>query len=270
MKTTIQQSLVTLALGAALLFNAPVNAGSTQFEESKFAAPQISKFAKQVEHYAAAQQANVFIIGRVGQPKKDLPKGFEFTHVALAVYSEITTDDGAKKKGYAIHNLYQYEDDLSKSSLVIDYPTDFFWSVYELEAGIAVPVPKLQAQIINAINNGVPAAVHNSRYSLIANPFNAERQNCTEHTLDVINASIYNTTDIAQLKANAKSYFKPQPVKVNPFKLMLGNMFKDDIFTSDHSGDIEVASFMSIMRYLREQELLAHAAIITPDSEKVL
>jgi hypothetical protein len=41
----------------------------------------------------------------------------------------------------------------------------------------------------------------------LANPFNIQFQNCTEFTLDLINAAIYQTKDIAQLKANAKAYF---------------------------------------------------------------
>ncbi|KZN63901.1 DUF2145 domain-containing protein [Pseudoalteromonas luteoviolacea] len=255
-------SIVFVALS---LKSAQVHAGSTQTGEPKFQPKEIANFAKQVERYSAAKRAHVFVIARVGQPQDTLPEGVEFTHVALAVYSQITMANGEKKPGYAIHNLYQLHDDPAKSSLIIDYPTDFFWAVDELKAGIAIPTLPVQKQILDAINNDVPSKVHNPRYSLIANPFNNQRQNCTEHTLNIINAALYQTTNMAQLKANTKAYFKPQPLSVSPFKLFLGSVFKDEIYKKDHKGKVKIATFTTIKDYLANHNLLAHSAVITPN-----
>ena len=214
-----------------------------------------------VEKYAAKQGARAFIIARVGQPKSKLPKGIDFTHTAIAVYSDITLADGQKAKGYAIHNLYQDADNGGKSALVTDYPVDFFWGAHELKAGIIIPTPELQAKIIDVIATGKNKRVHNPKYSLIANPFNNKYQNCTEHTLNVINSAIYQTTDMKQLKANAKAYFQPQRVKVSGFKLALGGLFADGITTKDHKGKVKTASFGSIGRYLTEYKLASPAHI---------
>ncbi|KZN47842.1 DUF2145 domain-containing protein [Pseudoalteromonas luteoviolacea] len=243
-----------------------VLAGSEQSSEPSYNPADIIQFAKKVEHYGAAHQAYAFIIARVGQPSEDLPKGIEFTHAAIAVYSNITMQNGEKKLGYAIHNLYQKTDDPAKSQLIVDYPTDFFWSVKDLKAGIAIPTLNVQRQLLEAINNGVAKQVHNPKYSLIANPYNNRRQNCTEHTLNVINAAMYKTTDMAQLKANTQAYFQAQPLSVSRFKLFFGSVFKDDIYRKDHSGDVQVATFTSIRNYLKQYGLLAHSAILTPDT----
>jgi len=233
-----------------------VHAGSNQATEAKFKPEQIATFAKNVEKYAAKQGARAFIIARLGQPKDKLPKGINFTHTAIAVYSQITLDDGKKVNGYAIHNLYQDAKESNRSSLVTDYPVDFFWGAHELKAGIIIPTEELQQKIIQVIASGQNKEVHNPKYSLIANPFNNKYQNCTEHTLNIINAAIYQTTDMKQLKANTKAYFEPQRVHVSRFKLGLGSLFADGVTTKDHKGKVSTASFGSIGRYLEKYDLL--------------
>lgn len=230
-------------------------AGSNQATESKFKPEEIAAFAKGVEKYAAKQGARAFIISRIGQPQSKLPKGIEFTHTAIAVYSEITLNNGEKAKGYAIHNLYQDAKNSNKSALITDYPVDFFWGAHELKAGIIIPTPELQQKIIDVIASGKNKALHNSKYSLIANPFNNMYQNCTEHTLNIINAAIYQTTDMRQLKANTKAYFAPQRVHVSRFKLSLGSVFADGVTTKDHKGKVKTASFGSIAKYLQSYQL---------------
>lgn len=247
-----------LVLGILImLVNVYAHAGSNQVTESKFEPEVVATFAKDVEKFAAEREARAFILARVGQPASSLPKGINFTHTAIAVYSEITLDDGKKVKGYAIHNLYQDAKDNNRSSLVTDYPVDFFWGAHELKAGIVIPTPELQQKLIELIASGKNKALHNPKYSLIANPFNNQYQNCTEHTLNIINAAIYQTTDMKQLKANTKAYFDPQRVNVSRFKLSLGNIFADGITTKDHKGKIKTTSFNSIANYLAKYKLLS-------------
>jgi hypothetical protein len=252
---------------AALIVSIHVQAGSQQQTESKFAPAEVASFAKSVEIFAAKQGARAFIIARLGQPEKDLPKGFKFTHTAIAVYSAITLDNGQTAKGYAIYNLYQNADDPSKSSLVTDYPVDFYWGAEALKAGILIPTPELQNKIINAIASGKNQTLHNPRYSLIANPFNNQYQNCTEHTLNVINAAIYDTDNMARIKANTKAYFTPQEVKVSRFKLALGDIFAKGVETDDHERKIQTTSFSSIARYLNEFGLLQHAVVFESETK---
>lgn len=240
-------------------------AGSQANAEAKFAPEKIVKFAKDVEKYAASQGARAFIISRVGTPEKDLPKGIRFTHTAIAVYSQITLDNGEKVKGFAIHNLYQKHNKPDESLLITDYPVDFFWGVQSLKAGIIIPTPEMQQRLIEIIATGKNQELHNPNYSVIANPFNSKFQNCTEYTLDIVNAAIYQTTDINRIKANAKAHFLPQRVYSSRFKLMFGSLLMDDVTTRDHKGKIYTTTFTSIARYLKQYDLAEKVVTFYPN-----
>lgn len=222
--------------------------------EIHFQPEQIIGFSKKVERAMAEQGARVALLARMGRPPAELPEGMHFTHVAFAVYSEITTGDERKLPGYAIYNLYQKNDSPDVSELVQDFPVDFFSGVAELEAGIIVPSAELQKRLLDVIASPTYANLHDPHYSLIANPYTLGRQNCTEFVLDVVQAAIYQTSDIQVIKANTKAYFDAQPVNVNPFKLLLGSMFSAEISTSDQDGTPQTATFEKIGEYLQKYD----------------
>ncbi|AGP79194.1 DUF2145 domain-containing protein [Alteromonas sp.] len=238
-------------------------AGSQQHGKPTFTPEAIATFSKDVEKYAASEGARAFIIARRGRPIEDMPKGIRFTHTAIAIYSSIQLSDGNTAKGYAIHNLYQDAEEQGKSHLITDYPVDFFWSAYALEAGIIIPSVEVQQALINLYRYDKAKLLHNSRYSVVANPFNSERQNCTEYTLDVLNAAMYSTTDAAQLKVNAKAYFTPQKVHMSRAKLGLASMFSDGVTLSDHGRKVETTTFGSLARYMQKYDLMNKAVTFT-------
>jgi hypothetical protein len=243
----------------------PVYAGSQAHSKPHFPVDAIAAFAKQVEHAAAAEGARVFILARIGDPEDELPQGIHYTHTAFAVYSSITTADGRSVPGYAIYNLYQKAKDGGASELVIDYPIDFFAGVYRLKAGVIIPTPAMQDRLLAVITSPTYKKLHNSHYSIVANPYNSQFQNCTEHTLDVINAAIYKTDDIRQIKANTRAYFTPQKVHVSPLKLLAGSLFVASVHTSDQHDGIQTSTFTTIAHYLRQYHLVKDQLTITPD-----
>jgi hypothetical protein len=251
-------------LAASSLPAYAINGSSSAAEEIHFSAAQVISFAKQVEKTLAEKGAHVAILARMGRPASELPEGMHFTHVAFAVYSQITTADGRKIPGYAIYNLYQQNDHPEISTLVQDFPVDFFAGVAVLEAGIIIPSANLQQRLLDVINSPTYAALHDPHYSLIANPYTLGKQNCTEHTLDVISAAIYQTSDLRRIKANEKAYFKAQPVKVNPFKLALGSMFSAEISTSDQPGEPVTATFETIAQYLQKYDAGSEVLTLVP------
>lgn len=229
-------------------------ANTTAVPPPRFSAQQVVGFSKQVEHALAQSGARVAIVARMGRPVSELPEGMHYTHVAFAVYSQIATADGRQVPGYALYNLYQEDDHPDRSTLVQDYPVDFFSGVAELEAGLIVPSPALQQRLLQVITSPTYAALHEPRYSLIANPYTLGRQNCTEFVLDVLQAAIYQTGDLRVIKANTRAYFHAQPVNVNPLKLMLGAMFMAEISTVDQEGAPVTATFERIADYLRQAD----------------
>ncbi|TAN72083.1 MAG: DUF2145 domain-containing protein [Gallionella sp.] len=236
-------------------------------EALHYSAEQIIKFSKKVEKTMADKGAYVAILARMGRPRSELPEGMHFTHVAFAVYSEITTSDGRKVPGYAIYNLYQKDGQPDVSALAQDFPVDFFAGVAELEAGVIIPSAELQKRLLGVIGSDVYSKLHEPHYSVIANPYTLGRQNCTEFVLDVINAAIYQTDDIGKIKANEKAYFVGQKVNVNPFKLMLGSMFSKEVSTSDHNnGETITATFETISQYLGKYDEGVETLTVIPDT----
>ena len=245
-----------ILLTILLVISPTLFAGSQSSAKANFSADQIANFTKQVERYAAAQGARAFIISRVGKDPGDLPRGIHFTHTAIAIYSDITLENSKRVKGYVIHNLYQRTDQPQFSDLVIDYPVDFFWGAHQLKAGITIPTAAVQQRLIEAISSGAGKKLHNANYSVISNPMNNKFQNCTEHTLLMLNAAIYKTTELKRLYANHTTYFTPQLVNINPLKLMLGSVFMQGVSTADHESKVKTATFTSISNYLNKYGLL--------------
>lgn len=248
-----------------VLVQLPAHAGSQADQKANFSPRQISKFAKDVEQYAAAQGARAFIIARQGRDPDSLPKGINYTHTALAIYSNIQLKNGDIARGYVIHNLYQRPNEANRSDIVQDYPVDFFWGAKSLTAGISIPSPKIQRALIEAINQGATHQLHNTRYSVISNPYNNQYQNCTEHTLLVLNAAIYKTTDRQRLYQNQRNYFKAQAIHTSRLKLRLGSTFSKAVTLSDHHGKVKTATFNSITRYLQNYGLLYQSVNLHQD-----
>ena len=261
MKTTIRITLSIIIF--TFIVTAGANASSQASSEPNFAPEKVALFAKKVEKELAAKGVRVFIIARVGRPTSELPRGIHYTHTAFGVYSSIKTSDGRTVPGYAIYNLYQREDEPNVSDLVVDYPIDFFMGVHELRAGIIIPKPELQRRLLAVIGSDAYKSLHNPRYSVLANPYNLKYQNCTEHTLDVINAAIYGTNNRSQLKANAKQYFRAQEIDMNPLKLLMGAVFVPDIAIDDQGEVALTSTFTTIASYLATNELVEEQFVIT-------
>lgn len=265
--------VITLCRSLSLLFllvlaipaqSQSFSGSSRSTAPSAIPADQVVAFAKTVERTIAAEGARVAILARMGRPLSEMPEGMRFTHVAFAVYSDITTADGRQLPGYAIFNLYQKDEQPNESELVQDYPLDFFSGVAQLEAGILIPSPELQARLLQVIASPVYASLHEPRYSLIANPYTLGRQNCTEFVLDVINAAIYQTGDLRQIKATTQTYFRAQPVKVSPLKLLLGAMFIAEVSTIDHPEAPVTATFERIADYLQTYDAGSKRLTVLP------
>jgi len=261
MKTKLTHAITVAMMVLGMV--ATAEAGSMANAEPQFKAEEIVSFAKKVEKTVAAKGARVFILSRVGRPANELPEGIHYTHTAIGVYSMIKTADGRQVPGYAIYNLYQREKQPDVSDLVVDYPIDFFAGVFELKAGVVIPTPELQQRLLQVIASNTYKDLHNPKYSVIANPYNSKFQNCTEHTLDVINAAIYQTGDVNKIKANTNAYFDAQRVHVSPFKLLAGSIFMPDVKTSDQKNGIRTSTYTTIAKYLDKYDLVQEQMLIT-------
>jgi hypothetical protein len=232
-------------VGSLCLFvpasQAEISTATTVYSAPTAAQRQV--FAQQVSAALDASGARLVLLARMGRPLVEMPEGMRFTHVGLA---ERTAT------GYVIHNLYQYDDRPDRSRLEDDAPAAFFSEVAELEAGILIPSSELQQRLLAVIHSPTYAALHDPRYSLIANPYNLGRQNCTEFILDVIFAAQYQTADSQRIKALQQQTFTAEPVRVNPVKLLLAGLFRREVAIIDQPGPVVTATFERIAAYLQQ------------------
>ena len=244
----IVRIFLILILGVLLAPGA--TAGNVPSAKGLFQFAQIAALSKGLERALAERGARVAIIGRVGLPPQVMPPGVEYSHAGFAVYSSIRTADNRLVPGYAVYNLYQGDARTGVSFLMQDYPVDYFAAIHVLKAAVVIPSDKLQRALAATIFSPTYKSLHNPRYSVLANPFRTDYQNCTGFVLDVIFASIYRTADPRRIKANIAAYFEPQPIHVDALKLALADAMMPDVSVDDHTGPIATATFESIARFL--------------------
>lgn len=241
-------------------------AGSSTPGQSILPQAEVATFANRVQQDLASRGASVAIVARMGRHPAQMPNGILYTHLGLWVYSQITLPDGSKGQGCRVYNLYQRSNDRTRSDLIQDSPAEFFAGAQHLDAGVIIPDPKLQRKLLTVIVSPTYAALHNPRYSVLANPRTTQYQNCTEHTLDVLVASIYGTSDIGQIKANIDAYFVPQVVQVSGVKRAFAAIASPALNTDDHGQIVETATFGSVSRFLQSYGIAKDVYRITPSN----
>jgi hypothetical protein len=253
--------LFAVALAALPL---PAPAGSSETGKTFLPAAQVAAFADRVQRDLAARGAHVAIVARVGRDRSQLPAGVEYTHVGFWVFSRITRSDGSTGTGYRVYNLYQNQDDPSHSRLVQDGPAEFLAGVHDLDVGIIIPDRRLQKKLLAVIASPTYAALHNRNYAVLSNPETSRYQNCTEHALDILMASLYGTGDVRRIKANIAAHFESQPIPMDGFKRFLASTTSRALTTADHGTEVRTATFESIARFMKANALAAEIYRLTP------
>jgi len=225
-------------------------------------------FGKQIERDLAAKGARLAIVFRAGESRDKLRDGIAYSHGAFWVYTPITLDDGRSVHGYAVYNLYRGDGKtlpMDKSYLHQDFPLDFIAPTGVDDVGVIIPSPEMQRRILEIMDSPAYRALHIEPYSVVSNPHNAKYQNCTEFMLDVIAAAMWETTEMAQLKANLRAHFRPTIVKTNAFERMFAPMADASIKTDDQSGEIVTTTYESLSDFMRANKLTQEIYVLHRD-----
>ena len=242
----------------------PAHAGSRAAQNALLPVKDVRAFSDKVQMVLAQKGAHVAIVARMGRDPRTMPKGITYTHVAFWVFSQVTYEDGRSGTGYRVYNLYQDSDRSSRSALVQDSPADFFAGAQRLDAGVIVPDKRLQEKLLSVIASPVYAALHNRRYSVLSNPLTSQFQNCTEHLLDVLMASLYGTSDTGQIKANIAAHFVPSVIDVSAEKRALAPLLSQGYTTRDHGSVVATTTFGSIAGFMKTHRLARQVLRVTP------
>lgn len=261
----MKRFLSVLSIALTLVLPSLATAGSSQADAAILPKDEVAAFADRVQRDIASRGGQVAIVARIGRDPSQLPDEVTYTHVGFWVYSQITRADGSTGTGYRVYNLYQREGDLTQSDLIQDSPADFFAGAHRLDAGVIIPDARLQEKLLRVIASPTYAQLHNASYSVLSNPNTNQFQNCTEHTLNVLMASIYGTSDTNQIKANIAAYFEPQEIRIDAFKRLLAPVASQALTMADHGASVRTATFGSIGRFMRANDLAAEVYHINPD-----
>jgi len=265
--------LSLLAICAApTLPAAQADSGSGSIVSTHFTPEQVADYSKDIERLLATKQARVAIVFRAGIERSDLPEGISYTHGSFWVYQPIQRADGTTMNGYVSHNLYHGDGETapkSRSHLEEDFPFDFVSGSKVDDVAIIIPTPEMQRRILTMMTDGRYAQMHVPNYSLIANPFSDGYQNCTEFILDTVAAAVWDTTDMAQIKANLRANFRATKVKTGLLARTFGPLVDDRLQTKDHArGHIETATYQTLADFMLKNGLADETLVVTPDSLK--
>lgn len=213
------------------------------------------RLAQQVETLLQRENTEVAIIARVGRPLEELPAGIHYTHTAFVLRTAA---------GYEAYNLYQQEEQPELSKLEKGSLEEFFSEVHHLKAGITIPEAAFQHQLKRGIQSPLFEQLHNSRYSVIANPFDHTYQNCTEHMLDLIFAIHYSLEQAPEIKRQQQKSFTPQLIHLPWWELWLGSLLEADVALSDHQHQVATTTYTTIANFLHGLGLVQKQLTVTP------
>jgi hypothetical protein len=273
----IRKILGALAL-AAFIASAPIahaqsapgdgfsGASAAGAASSYLTGEQAAVFSKQVERDLAAKGTRLAIVFRTGRPRSELPDGISYTHGAFWVYSPIELENGEATTGYAVYNLYHGDGQKlpkDKSYLHQDFPIDFVAPTAVDDVAVIIPSPEMQRRVLSIMDSPAYEQLHVPAYSLVSNPLDPKYQNCNEFMLDVLAAAAWETTDMQQIKANLKAYYKPTKVKTNLLERLFGPMTDVRLKTDDQHGAIVTATYESMSAFMKDNGLLQETYIFT-------
>lgn len=256
--------VIAIFLGICLVL--PAYAGSSEAGRPQLPPAEVAAFSNRVQQDLAARGAKVAIVARMGRNPSSLPSGVRYTHVGIWVFSAITDANGRKGTGYRVYNLYQDTKNGSRSHLIQDSPADFFAGAYRFDAGVIVPDAATQTKLLRVITSPTYRNLHNPRYSVLSNPNTTQFQNCTEHTLDVVMAALFRTSDIQQIKSRTAQIFAPQRIEVSGLKRTLAGAASQAMTTTDHGATINTATFGAIARFMQGNGVAKSVYRLTPEA----
>jgi hypothetical protein len=255
----LRRNLLALPVAAMVRVDpAMAQVGSMAAPAKHLTPADAAAFSKRVEQDLGRKGSRLALVFRSGRARKDLPEGLSYTHGALWAYQPARTADGELRNGYVVYNLYQGDGkQLSKgrSYLKQDFPFDFISGSAIDEVAVIIPTPEMQRRILAVMASPAYQRLHNPSYSLIANPFRPNHQNCNDFMLMVIGAAAWETTDPNQLRLNLARHFKPSVIKAGPLQRMFGPAIDDGLKLDDQGPKIVTAAYESIAAFMADNGL---------------
>lgn len=253
----LRYALGTAALLALLLCGNGASAG-TSCEEVVTSAGTMQKaleLARRVTAKLDESASQVALLARVGQ---DLSKyKLRFSHLGFVVRNH------PEGQWSVVHDLNLCGTDASQ--LYVQGVGNFFSDdLHEYEAAILVLPAELQRKLEPVLVSVVQMKrLHESKYSVVAYPFNTLYQNSNQWALEVLASVMAPQGDVAT-RAEAQRWlreagFEPTLLTIPALTRLGGRMFKANVAFDDHPGEyrwsdrIYVVTVDAIFDFLRKR-----------------
>ncbi|MCR9212366.1 MAG: DUF2145 domain-containing protein [Proteobacteria bacterium] len=224
------------------------------------------------ELFAVASENSVKLLNKLNDSKGDLAiisrvgsdissKGLKYTHAG------IVWRDTVSSKWQISHVLNDCEADTAKfyQHGLLDF---FLTDLFSNDILVTVPVPELQAGLIDLLAKEDAMKVFSPKYSMIAYPWQTEIQNSNQWILEVI-AMAQGSLEGQKIRSRveAQEYLKEKSfqgsvIRVWFFESLFGALFKENVSFSDHTeeeraaGKYEFVSVKSLVNYLSQTGVL--------------
>ena len=224
---------------------------STAGGPAYYSSDVLRDYGEQITAELTAKDVQVAILSRAGQPRKNLPKGVQYTHSAFFVRQ----DEGI----YFVFNLYHERVNRLQSYLATDRPSDFLRLLREPDAGIIIPDKATQAALKDFIGSPAYVAMHTKDYSLISNPFDLRWQNCNEFMLYALGGMLWDTTDKEQVRTKLESVLEPTLLSVSPVRRFYGPKIDERLILDDHGKAIYTTTSADLAELLELEGRLSES-----------
>lgn len=219
---------------------------------------------------------SVAIVSRAGadlsQREMQNPARHKYSHTGIVV-KEPTT--GKWKFVHVLNDCAGPSSSIHTQGLAEFFMDDPFY----LDVSIIVPSVELQDKILRVITDksvggrGWASALHNGRYSNIANPFSTKYQNSNMWVLAVLAAAKTGARNQAEAQSSYRaSGYQPSQVRLSGLESGFGELFVENAKTDDHASDehgsgwFNFASSASVHAYakkvdkIQSEKVLCHAS----------
>ena len=261
--------IVSVASATIAIFAAPA-AFAGQRCDPQIATPQAHKYAADAAANTlaalATQRRSIALIARIGQ---DLSQhGLLYSHVGFAIFDADQAHPGEWRVTHLLNDCGSDRGALYREGLLNFYQD----SPLSYQSKVIFLKPQLEQQVIDALAEHNGKAVFEPRYSVIAKPHSKTRQNSTAWVLEVIAAASGAATD-SRAEASAilrAHHYQADTIQISYSQRILGGFTRANAVFTDHSlgtrlsGAYPVSTVHSVFSYLREHNLIALEATLTP------
>ncbi len=224
---------------------------------------QAMRMADRTRQFLDASGAKLALVGRVGSDLS--PHGLRYTHAGAVLrdhpagpwtFVHLLNECGADRSGIYDEGLVNF----------------FLDDLFAFEAVVAVPSAAVQQRMIAALEGPTATALHQSAYSLIANPFSTRYQNSNQWLLEVLATALPSETTV-KTRAQAQALlalrgFEPDEIRVGGLQRLGASLTRANVRFDDHddtesaAGRYRAVTVRSLIRFLRQVDTVAQPMVI--------